>query len=89
VQFTRAGVVQVFCHLHADMSGFVLVLDNPFFVVPDSAGRFALENVPPGEYRLIAWHERIRPLVTPIRVTGGRTTSLQLRIPLPDTGQTR
>lgn len=89
VTFSRPGVVQVFCHIHADMSGYILVLDNAFYVIPDSTGRFALEGVPPGEYRLIAWHERIRPLVTPIRVTAGRTTSLSLRIPLPDSGQTR
>ena len=89
VVFTRPGVVQVFCHIHADMSGYILVLENPFFVVPDSAGRFVLENVPPGDYRLVAWHERIRPLVTPVHIAAGRATTLSLRIPLPDSGQTR
>ena len=89
VQFTQPGVVQVFCHIHADMSGYILVLDNPWFVVPDSLGHFSIDGVPPGEYRLVAWHERIHPLTTPIHVVAGRTVNLDVRIPLPDTGATR
>ena len=84
IQFLVSGVVQLFCHIHADMSGYILVLDNPFFVVPDAQGHFALEGVPPGEYQLIAWHERIRPLSTPIRVEAGRTTTVRVDIPLPE-----
>jgi hypothetical protein len=67
------------------MSAYVLVLETPFFVVPDADGRFRLDDVPPGEYELIAWHERIRPLSTPVRVEAGKTSALELRIPLPDT----
>jgi len=84
VRFPKAGVVQVFCHIHADMSAYILVLDNPFYVIPDAQGHFALENIPPGDYRLVTWHERIRPIFTPIRVDVGKTTSLRLHIPLPD-----
>jgi plastocyanin len=84
VQFPKPGVVQVFCHIHSDMTAYVVVLDNPFFVVPDANGRFALDGVPPGEYRLIAWHERIRPMVTTVRVEAGRVTPLSLHLPLPD-----
>ena len=84
VTFNAPGVVQVFCHIHADMSGTILVLDNPFFVIPDATGHYALDGVPPGDYQLIAWHERIRPLSIPVHVQAGRTTTLNLRIPLPD-----
>jgi plastocyanin len=84
-RFSSAGIVQVFCHIHADMSGYIVVLDNPFFVVPDAQGHFALDGVPPGDYRLVAWHERIRPIVTVVHVESGRTTALRIRVPLPDT----
>jgi hypothetical protein len=85
VVFPAAGLVQVFCHIHADMSGYILVLDNPFFVQPDENGRFALDGIPPGEYRLVAWHERARPNVTTVRVTPGRATFLNITIPIVDT----
>jgi plastocyanin len=84
ITFNTPGVVQVFCHIHADMSGTILVLDNPFFVIPDADGRYALEGVPPGDYQLVAWHERIHPLSVPVHVQAGHTTTLNLRIPLPD-----
>jgi plastocyanin len=89
VRFDRPGVVQVFCHLHADMRGFVLVLDNPFFVTPDPRGRFVLSGVPPGDYQLVVWHERIRPLVLPVTIRAGAATAMSVRIPLPDSVDTR
>ncbi len=84
VTFETAGVVPVFCHIHADMSAYIVVLDHPFFVIPDSAGRFALEGVPPGDYRLVAWHERIRPFTVPVHVDGGRATTINVRLPFID-----
>lgn len=82
VVFDRAGVVQVFCHIHSDMSAIVLVLENPFFAVPDS-GRYVIAGVPPGDYRLTAWHERVRPIVLPVHVVAGETTRRDLNIPIP------
>jgi plastocyanin len=83
VNFPNTGVVQVFCHIHADMSGIILVLDNPLFIVPDPTGRFVLDGVPPGSYQLVAWHERIKPVFTPVRIDAGRATPVRIRIPLP------
>jgi len=84
VRFDRAGIVQVFCHIHADMSAIVLVLENPFFTIPGpGAGRYALDGVRAGDYRLVAWHERIRPVIHRVRVEPGQTTVLDLNIPLP------
>jgi len=69
VQFQNAGRVDVFCSIHSKMSCVVLVLDNPFFASADSSGQFKIENVPPGKYRLRAWHERLpaqsREIVVP------------------------
>jgi plastocyanin len=83
VTFNKAGVVEVFCHIHADMSAYIIVLDNPFFVVPDPQGHFALDGVPPGDYRLVAWYERSHPVTMPIHVDAGRTSLRDVRIPIP------
>lgn len=84
VEFTHPGMVQIFCHIHADMSAYVLVFDHPYFAVPDAAGHFAIEDVPPGDYQLVAWHERVHPLATPVHVAAGGTARVQVRIPIPD-----
>ena len=83
VRFDRPGVVQVFCHIHADMSAVILVLENSYFTMADSAGHFVLDNLPPGEYRVVAWHERIRPVTRTITVTAGGSSRVDYVIPLP------
>jgi len=59
VLFDKAGRVDVFCSIHANMHCVVLVLENPYFAVADERGRFAITNVPAGTYQLKAWHERV------------------------------
>lgn len=87
VTFPRPGTVQVFCHIHGDMSAIVLVLQNPYFAIPEPDGRFVLDNVPEGEYSIVGWHERIRPIVKTIRVTAGHTSTVDFNIPLPPAPQ--
>lgn len=59
VQFKNQGRVDVFCSIHSQMYCVVLVLQNPFFTATDKSGRYRIENVPPGTYKLKAWHQRV------------------------------
>jgi plastocyanin len=87
VTFETSGVVQLFCHIHSDMSAVILVLDNPYFAVPASTGHYSLEDVPPGDYTVVGWHERIRPVMRTVRVVAGQTARLDFDIPLPSGGE--
>lgn len=59
VKFDRAGRVDVFCSIHENMHCVVLVLENPFFATADESGNYVIKDVPPGTYKLKAWHERL------------------------------
>lgn len=61
IRFNRPGIVKVFCHIHSHMSAVVLVFDHPYFTEADAEGRFRMNNIPPGTYELVAWHERLKP----------------------------
>ena len=37
------------------------MLPTPFYAVSDTAGRFGIADVPPGEYQLRIFHERALP----------------------------
>jgi plastocyanin len=87
VTFEKSGVVQVFCHIHSDMSAVILVLDNPYYTIPSSAGRYSIDGVPPGEYTVVGWHERIKPVSRTVKVVAGRTSRLDFNIPLPSGGE--
>ncbi|HEX5475733.1 MAG TPA: carboxypeptidase regulatory-like domain-containing protein [Vicinamibacterales bacterium] len=57
VRFDRPGIVRVFCDIHSHMSAFILVFAHRYFCVTDEAGRYRLDNVPPGTYNLMVWNE--------------------------------
>ena len=57
VRFDRPGVVRVFCDIHSHMSAFVLVFSHPFYAMTDEAGRYRIDDIPPGTYTVAAWYE--------------------------------
>jgi len=57
--FAKAGRVDVFCSIHTRMSCIVLVLENHYFAATNEKGAYTIADVPPGTYKLKAWHERL------------------------------
>jgi plastocyanin len=68
VVFDKPGRVDVFCSIHSSMNCIVLVLETPHFSATDDKGRYSISTVPPGTYRLKAWHERLPCQVKEITV---------------------
>jgi plastocyanin len=68
IVFDKPGRVDVFCAIHTKMHCIILVLPNPFFAMADGKGRFTIKDVPPGTYKLRAWHERLPSQVKEIVV---------------------
>lgn len=82
--FTKPGLVKVYCQLHSEMSAAIMVFDHTLFAVPGPDGRFELDHVPAGRYRLSAWHERIGEQVTTLEVAPGGTTHASFALPVED-----
>jgi plastocyanin len=80
--FAQAGLVKVYCHLHSHMSASIMVFDHPHFVIPEADGSFVLADIPAGNYRLSAWHERIGESAKDIVVEAGRTISIEFALPV-------
>lgn len=68
VEFTVPGVIRVYCNVHAQMRGLVVVAGSGVFTQPETDGAFRLERVPPGDYVLHVWHERTAEATQPLRV---------------------
>ncbi len=56
-KFKRAMKLKVKCDVHSWMTGYVHVVEHPFFAVTQDDGTFELRGVPPGEYEVSVWHE--------------------------------
>jgi len=66
--FDTVGRVDVFCAIHTKMHCIVLVVPTIYFAKADAKGRFVIKDVPPGVYKLRAWHERFPAQVKQITV---------------------
>ncbi len=54
---TRKGiVVELACDVHSWMAGWLYVLEHPYFAVIGADGAFQISDIPPGDYKLVAWH---------------------------------
>jgi hypothetical protein len=51
-------MIHVRCDIHPWMHSYLGVLDHPYFAVTGPDGRFALRDLPPGDYVVASWHER-------------------------------
>jgi plastocyanin len=69
VTFNRVGRVDILCSIHTQMSAVVLVLENPFFAKSDEEGRYSITGLPPGDYTVRAWHERLPSVRRKVTVT--------------------
>jgi plastocyanin len=57
--FHSAGLVHVYCNIHAEMAAYVLVVDpEDAFAVTDASGAFRLAGLPAGRQVLHVWSER-------------------------------
>ena len=57
ITVAKPGVIQIYCHLHKEMSAAILVAPNRWYTKVPENGQFRFSNVPPGEYRLVVWHK--------------------------------
>ena len=75
----RPGRVLVRSDLHAWMHGWIQVFDHPYFTVTGAMGSFQFDDVPPGRYRLVAWHPRLGQRDTTVSVDAAKPTGLVVR----------
>jgi len=59
-KFARTEVmVPVKCNIHQWMHAYIGVVEHPYFAITGPDGSFDLSNVPPGDYTLAVWHEKL------------------------------
>src|SRR5215472_17298750 len=75
-KFEQSGVAPLFCNIHAEMSGVIVVTPTPYFAQTDTAGNYKIDNVPDGKYTLVAWHEGSKPQSKPVTVAGNAAANV-------------
>lgn len=80
VTFDQPGVVDLLCNVHSEMSAYVVVVETPYFAVTEKDGSYTIPNVPPGNYVLVAWHERLKPQRKEIQVLAGSSVQVDFAL---------
>ena len=73
------------CDVHPWMTGWIHVSDHPFFAVTAIDGAYSIPGLPPGEYEILAWHERFKdaPLISKVKVEAGKASTLDFTFEAP------
>ncbi|HTY54528.1 MAG TPA: carboxypeptidase regulatory-like domain-containing protein [Candidatus Binataceae bacterium] len=72
---TQPEVIRVTCDAHNWMGGWWVVVDNPYYAVTDDKGNFTIKDVPPGDYTVQVWQEKLGKEDQKISVKGGQTAT--------------
>lgn len=75
-QFSRQEVIPVKCNIHPWMKAYLGVFDHPFHTVSKADGTFEIKGLPPGQYTIEAWHEKM-PAQTAKVTIGAKETKTQ------------
>ena len=78
VVFDQPGLVTLRCDIHEHMRGLILVLNTPYFVMTNTAGRFRLDKLPAGHYTLKAWINSRTTREKPVDLKEGQTLHVDL-----------
>jgi hypothetical protein len=76
VLFSKPGVENVYCDIHAYMYATILVLDNPYFARPADNGSYEISGVPAGSYQLGYWYGRKKISSVQVVVRSGQVTTI-------------
>jgi hypothetical protein len=79
----KPGIVVVTCPKHPWMHGYIAVFDHPYFDVTSKDGRFTIDSLAPGTYKVMVWHEGMsEPIEKKVTVSAGGSASLDVPIKL-------
>lgn len=78
--FQQEGAVLLLCDVHREMSAYIVVLQNPYFVLTNEEGTFTIKDVPPGRYTVKTWHENLKPQGQEVTLTEGQTATIHFKL---------
>jgi len=72
----KPGLVTVKCDAHEWMLGYVYVAKHPYSAVTAADGSYSLTDVPPGNYKVKIWHEKLGEVTQDVTVSAGGTATV-------------
>lgn len=69
------SIFKVECDQHNFMQVFFFPVENPYYAIVKSDGTFKIHGIPPGAYRVFAWHPTMGKQETSVMITTNSQTN--------------
>ena len=69
-------IMQMICGMHEFMQTWGYRVQNPYYFKTDDKGNYNIDDIPPGEYIVNAWHYLMKPQKRKIKIAAGETIDL-------------
>jgi Polysaccharide lyase family 4, domain II len=76
----EAAEIEVVCEQHPWTHAWIAVLDHPYYAQTAANGTFSIDGIPPGRYRVRAWHPSLGYADDSVTVGGGLQANVAFRI---------
>ena len=83
ITFTKPEIVRIICDLHPWMVSWVVVAAHPYYAVTGADGQFAFDNLPPGQYKLQVWQERLGTVSASVTVGDKQPARVTIEMKAP------
>ncbi|HLY36908.1 MAG TPA: carboxypeptidase regulatory-like domain-containing protein [Candidatus Binatia bacterium] len=68
--------INVKCDVHGWMSGYWISEEHPYFAVTDANGAFKIADLPPGDYQVELWQEKLGKKTMPASIKAKEETKV-------------
>src|SRR6267378_1421564 len=79
-KFKEPAEIEVVSEQHPWTHAWIAVLDHPYYAQTDAKGTFSIDAIPPGRYRIRAWHPSLGYADDSVTVAAGQQVSVAIRI---------
>jgi len=69
-------IFQMICGMHEFMQTWGYRVQNPYYYITKLGGEFKIDNIPPGDYNLNAWHYLMKPQNQKINIAKNETIDI-------------
>ena len=69
-------IMQMICGMHEFMQTWGYRVQNPYYSQTEIDGNYKIDNIPPGEYKVTAWHYLMKRHSRKIKIAAGQTINI-------------
>ena len=75
----KPETIKLSCDVHKKwMDAWIIVAESPYTTITDTSGSFKIDDVPPGDYTVEIWHEKLGKQTEEVSVKGNSDTKVSV-----------